>query len=213
MHTQRGALTFYEGPLDGIDAPREWIIIPFSSRCDLFGVAADEDWQGWLIAVQAFALSPRVRLFASSTNEFAKEGCGGIWGTAGVSVADNRQFYTVTGNGKFDGKERWACSVLRLGDMSSVADSYTARDWPHLFDQDLDLGGSSAVILPPLSTFEVPPGLMPPRLNVLATGAKDGRVYLVNGDAMGGVGRALWRRQLFSGSSTPSTDGIAVTPA
>jgi hypothetical protein len=212
MHTQRGALTFLEGEL--ADGQPGWILVPFGSRCDQFGRAHSEDWQGWIIGVRANTREPGAALlFSSSTNEFHKEGCGGIWGTAGVSVDNAQRMYTVAGNGKWDGREKWADSIIKLADLGSVLDSYTARDWKTLFDSDFDLGSCSAVLLPPIRTFQSRRETGVAAVNVVATGAKDGRVYLADADSLGGLGHALWRQRQFSAGSNLYTDGIGVTPA
>jgi Beta/Gamma crystallin/PQQ enzyme repeat len=211
MHTQRGALTYFEGAFG--DGARGWILATFSSRCDYFGKAKDEDWQGWIIGVQATLRPGEPVLFASSTNEFHAEGCGGIWGTAGIAVDDDLRMYAVSGNGKFDGKEKWADSVLKLADLQSVLDSYTARDWNWMFDNDTDLGSCSTVLLPPIQTTLAAAGAAPSTLNVIATGGKDGRVYLVNADDLGQVGGALWRQRIFSSGAQLYSCGIGVTPA
>jgi hypothetical protein len=213
MHTQRGALTFFEVPVG--QQKLGFILIPFGSRCDHFGKAYDEDWQGWIIGVRAVTAQPgKVLFFASSTNEFTKAGCGGIWGTAGVSVDDNLRMYTVAGNGKWDGLENWGDSIIKLGDdLVSVLDSYTPRNWQKLFDSDFDLGSCSAVLLPPTETFHTSPHNHRASVNIVATGAKDGFIYLAEADDLGGVGHALWRQQQFSSGSNLYTDGIGVTPA
>jgi hypothetical protein len=211
MHTQRGALTFFEGALG--DGAKEWILSAFSSRCDYFGKTKDEDWQGWIIGVQMTLRPSAPVLFSTSTNEFHHEGCGGIWGTAGVAVDDNLRMYAVSGNGKFDGKEKWANSILKLANLRSVLDSYTARDWKWMFENDTDLGSCSAVLLPPIPTSVGPTGAARSTVNVIATGGKDGRVYLVNPDDLGQVGGSYWRKRIFSSGSQLYSCGIGVTPA
>jgi beta/gamma crystallin len=212
MHTQRGALTFVDSSLG--DGPRGWVLATFSSRCDLFGKAKDEDWQGWVIGVQASGRPPEPLLFSTSTNEFGEnKGCGGIWGTAGIAVDDLQRMYTVSGNGKFDGVENFANTVVKLANLRAVADSYTARDWQWMRDKDRDLGSCSAVLLPPMPLLQEVPDAAAGKVNLVVTGGKDGRVYLLNADALGGVGGAFWRQRIFSDDSYPYYGGIAITPA
>src|SRR5262249_11807904 len=211
MHSQRSGLTFFDSSLG--DGPRGWVLTTFSSRCDYFGKEKDEDWQGWVIGVQASARPPEPLLFSTSTNEFHKEGCGGIWGTAGIAVDDQERLYVVSGNGRFDGVENYADSVLKLVDLRAVLESYTARDWQKMFDNDQDLGSCSAVLLPPIALSQDVTGAAPATVNVVATGAQDGRLYLLDADALGGVGGALWRQKIFSGGQNLYTDGIGITPA
>jgi hypothetical protein len=221
MHTQRGALTFFDSSLG--DGPRGWVLATFSSRCDHYGQEKDEDWQGWIIAVQASARPPEPLLFSTSTNEFGEcKGCGGIWGTAGIAVDDLNRMYAVSGNGKFDGVENFANSVLKLADLRAVVDRYTARDWQWMRDNDRDLGSCSAVLLPPIALVQDVTGAAAPgTVNVVATGGKDGRVYLLDADALGpstpqeprSVGGAFWRQKIFSDGKNLYTDGIGITPA
>jgi hypothetical protein len=138
------------------------------------------------------------------------DGCGGIWGTAGISVDDNSMMYTVSGNGKFDGNENWGDTIIKLKDLEKVFDSYTARDFEAKFNNDQDLGSCSAVLLPPI---QLTGDVFRSTVNLVATGGKDGRVYLLNADALGGVGGGFWKQQLFSGGNKLYTDGIGVTPA
>jgi hypothetical protein len=139
-------------------------------------------------------------------------------GARGVSVDDNNRLYTVSGNGFFDGNENFGNSLIKLANASGVPDSYTPRDWTDKLDHDLDLGSCSAVLLPPMPLARTSPHSRVPTINVVATTAKDGRVYLVDADQPGGggqglMGGALWRQQVFSSSSDPYNGGIAVTPA
>lgn len=219
MHTQRGGLIFNPGAWDG--KQKGWVLATFSSRCDMYGKAKDEDWQGWVIGIPApdDDVATRTAMFASSTNNFGEnKGCGGIWGTAGVSVDDNNRLYTVSGNGFFDGNENVANSVIKLADASGVVDSYTPRDWEDKLDNDFDLGSCSAVLLPPMPLARASPRVKVQTINVVATAAKDGRVYLVDADQLGGGGQgltggALWRQRVFSSCNNPYKGGIAVTPA
>ena len=179
---------------------------------DRYGQEKDEDWQGWIIAVQASARPPEPLLFSTSTNEFGENiGCGGIWGTVGIAVDDLKQMYAISGNGKFDGVENFANTVLKLVDLRAAVDSYTARDWQWMRDNDRDLGSCSAVLLPPMAIAQEVTGAAPGTVNVVATGGKDGRVYLLNADALGGVGGAFWRQKIFS-DDQPYSGGIAITP-
>jgi len=222
MHTQRGGLTFFDSNLVK-GGERGWVLATFSSRCDRYGQEETEDWQGWIIAVQASARPPVPLLFSTSTNEFGKNiGCGGIWGTAGIAIDDLERMYAVSGNGKFDGVENYANTVLKLADLrAKVADSYTARDWQWMRDNDRDLGSCSAVLLPPIALSQDVTGAAAPG-TVVATGGKDGRVYLLDADALGypatpqgprGVGGAFWRQKIFSDDNKPYYGGIAITPA
>ena len=80
-------------------------------------------------------------------------------------------------------------SIVRLssdGGNLSVDDWYTPLNAKSLDDHDLDIGGSSTMVLPPVGGLET----------VVVTG-KDGNVYLLNRLQMGHWGGALWREQVY----------------
>src|SRR5262249_55350074 len=120
----------------------------------------------------------------------------GIWGQGGLSIAteaDGPVGYVVTGNSNTDtftpmpGQGlSFAQSILRLGLNGSQAPpfSYMPRDyfgspdyiWTSIVDTDL--AGNSPLIIPDQE------GTSTPRL--LMTSGKDGRIYLLNRDNLGG---------------------------
>ena len=84
-------------------------------------------------------------------------------------------------------------SVIRLssdGRHLSVADWYTPLNAKSLDDHDLDIGGSSPMVLPTIEGLET----------VVVTG-KDGNVYLLDRARMGHWGGALWREQVYNSES------------
>ncbi len=110
-------------------------------------------------------------------------GRGAIWGSGGgVSADANGYLYVVVANGTFDanlGGVDYGDSVLKMqlaAGKFTVLDYFTPADQANLDFQDLDLGSSPALILPTLSGTS---------LNLLATGGKDGRVWLLNRDNLG----------------------------
>lgn len=213
VHTQRAGLTFFDRPLD--DRAGDAILVPFSSRCDFLG-KDHEDWQGWIMAVQARTPTPGPpRLFATSHNQKQLEGCGGIWGTAGVSVDDRYRIYAATGNGVFDQLQNsFADSIIRFHPFQLFLESfYVPRNFNDLFHTDRDLGGSSVPVLPPQSLGIQDVVTQTPLLaNVVVTGGKDGRAYFVNADQLPGVGHAMWKPEVLCSSPQPYNGGITVTP-
>jgi hypothetical protein len=83
-------------------------------------------------------------------------------------------------------------SVVRLApkEQLAVADWYTPLDAQVLDQQDLDIGGSSPMVLPTIG-----------RLDMAVVTGKDGSVYLLNQRHMGRWGGALCRRQVFPNES------------
>jgi outer membrane protein assembly factor BamB len=100
----------------------------------------------------------------------------GIWGRGGPVVGRNGRIYGSTADGKFDpvaGDYSNSVVAASLGDLSLV-DYYLPPNWPYLNEHDLDLGASSPVWFGWKNR------------NLLASGAKEGVVYLLDADALGG---------------------------
>src|SRR5262249_32646178 len=111
---------------------------------------------------------------------------GGIWGP-GALPTDGTSVFPVTGNtvgtnGKWGGGE----AVIRLTAgptfSGNPADYYAPSNWEGLDNTDLDPGGASEVLLDM-------PGAQYPHL--VAAGGKDGNLYILNRDNLGGIGGEL----------------------
>ncbi len=111
---------------------------------------------------------------------------GGIWGP-GALPTDGTSLFPVTGNttgtsGTWGGGE----AVIRLAPgptfSGKTADYYAPTNWQDLDTNDRDLGGASEVLLDM-------PGAQYPHLVV--AGGKDGNLYVLNRDNLGGVGGEL----------------------
>jgi hypothetical protein len=108
---------------------------------------------------------------------------GGSWGQSGVAF-DGASMFVTTGNA-FDTSPTWGGSkaVIRLpptlANPTSNADFFTPENWSALDQEDLDLGGTSAI------PINVP--VSPVVQRVLALG-KDGNAYLLNRANLGGIG-------------------------
>ena len=135
---------------------------------------------------------------------------GGVWAPGGV-VSDGHALYVTTGNTM--GARAWSGgeAVIRLGlDLSFSGrpqEYFTPADWRDLDDEDLDLGSTN----PLLVTL---PGPVPTEL-ALALG-KDGKAYLLDRRALGGIGGSLRMKKVSRGSirTAPATfqgqDGVYV---
>lgn len=113
---------------------------------------------------------------------------GGVWGRPGVvySTATNR-IYLAVGNGFFSPyRHSWGDSVLALHPDGTgrpdgdPLDSYTPTNQADLLAQDLDLGSTSPVLLPP-----VPKSALP---HLALQVGKDGEMHLLNLDDLSGQG-------------------------
>ena len=109
----------------------------------------------------------------------------GIWGP-GALPTDGTSIFPVTGNG--DGGNTWQGSeaVIRLAAgptfSGNTTDYYAPSNWAALDGSDTDLGGASEVLVDM-------PGAKYPHL--VAAGGKDGNLYILNRDNLGGVGGEL----------------------
>jgi len=193
--TQRGGLTL----LDGV------VYAPFSSRCDVFA------WSGFVFGVDTANPGGELRVFSA-----APDGTGtgaGIWGGAGISVDQDGYMYVATGNGTFNAtnamppNSSFAQSILRLDPrdpplyfVKDPANYYTIPNFTPTNNRDEDMGGSSITVIPDQSDT----GTTTPRL--LLTSAKDGVVYLVNRDYLGGMvapnGAQIQRLKTFRGGGS-----------
>ena len=108
---------------------------------------------------------------------------GGSWGQSGVA-SDGTSMFVTTGNA-FGSSTSWGGSeaVIRLpstlASPTQDADYFAPTNWHTLDQDDLDLGGTSAI---PINT--------PVTARVLALG-KDGNAYLLNRENLGGIGHQI----------------------
>jgi outer membrane protein assembly factor BamB len=199
--TQRGALTLFDG----------WAYATFSSRCDTF------PWNGWVIGVNAANPSLPMRVFSSAPDSPTTN--AGMWGSAGSSVDENGFLYVATGNGTFNGSNpnppnnSFAQSVLRLNPrdpsffVRSTANYYTLPNFTPTNNRDEDLGGSSVLVIPDQS--DTPTDT--PRM--LLVSGKDGVVYLLNRDNLGGLsqpnGAQIQRLKIYLGDGSGGAKNAA----
>jgi hypothetical protein len=111
----------------------------------------------------------------------------GIWGP-GALPTDGTSIFPVTGNGRTTGNNAWGGgeAVYRLGQgptfSGNSTDYFAASNWQTLDSGDVDLGGASEILLDM-------PGAQYPHLVI--AGGKDGNLYVLNRDNLGGIGGAL----------------------
>jgi hypothetical protein len=141
-------------------------------------------YRGWMFAYDADTLATRA-VFSSSSGEGV-----GLWmGGQGPAADEAGDVYALTSNRIED---RDGCpvrhpvdlsnSILRLrGDNLAVASSFTPANNARLNDEDGDLGGAGALLIP--------------GSNLLLGAGKEARVFLVDRTAMGGFDPARDDRQ------------------
>ncbi len=136
------------------------------------------EYNGWLFIYDAQTLQQQ------GTFEVAPNGKkSSIWqGGSGPAADQFGNIYVATANGTYDGpaENDYGDSVLKLGwngDTFGILDYFTPYIQFELQDDDLDLGSSGPLLLPDQ------PGPYP---HELVVGGKEGTLYLVNRDALGG---------------------------
>jgi hypothetical protein len=147
------------------------VYVSFSSHCD-WG-----PYHGWILGYDASTLQQRIVY-----NDTPNGDAGGMWESGTGMAADAAgNLYVVTGNGAvgYAGDPRnpinRGSSALKLtvtGSTLQVASYFTPYNYNFLNSQDLDYGGMGALLIP--------------NSNYYLTGGKDGNLYLLNKDAMGG---------------------------
>jgi hypothetical protein len=118
---------------------------------------------------------------------------GGVWGP-GALPTDGTSIFPITGNTSTNGTWGGGEAVIRLGAgptfSGNTADYYAPSNWQDLDNGDVDLGGASEVL------FDMPGATNP---HLVAAGGKDGNLYILNRDNLGGIGGELLKTSM-SGS-------------
>ncbi len=147
------------------------VYVTFSSHCD-WG-----PYHGWILGYDATTLQQQV-VYNATPGGYA----GGMW-ESGIGMAADAQgnLYVVTGNGTVGANgdptslTNRAESALKLtpsGSSLHVASYFTPYNYQYLNNNDLDYGGMGSLLIPNSSYY--------------VTGDKNGVLYLLNRDDMGG---------------------------
>jgi hypothetical protein len=143
-------------------------------------------WFGWIMGyTYSGAQLTQVSVFNTTPNENG----GGIWMGGGAPAADNNgNLYVITGNGTFDAatssatQKDYGDSFLQLTPGLAVSSYFTPTDQNNDAMNDVDFGAGGAAIVLNLDAGSGP------LLHAVVGGGKDGALYLLNGDSMGGPG-------------------------
>lgn len=147
------------------------VYVSFASHCD-WG-----PYHGWILGYDAATLQQQV-VYNATPNGYA----GGMW-ESGMGMAADAQgnLYVVTGNGTVGdagdptsptNRAESALKLIPAGSTLQVASYFTPYDYQLLNNNDLDYGGMGGFLIPNSGYY--------------LTGAKDGTLYLLNKDGMGG---------------------------
>ena len=146
------------------------VYVTLSSHCD-WG-----PYHGWILGYNAATLQQQI-VYNVTPNGYA----GGMWESGMAMAADAGSLYQVAGNGTVgDGGDptnltNRGNSALKLtpsGVTLQVSSYFTPFDYQAQNDADLDYGTMGSLLIPNSSYF--------------LTGGKDGNLYLLNKDNMGG---------------------------
>jgi hypothetical protein len=159
IQSQRAAPTLVNGTL----------YVPYG------GIIGDcGNYRGWVAGIN-IANPTQVKAYATAAVK------SGIWGPGGIA-SDGTNLFVTTGNAPSGAAFGQQESIVRLAAgptfSGMAADYFTPSTWQGLDRTDTDLGGSGPLVV------DVP-GATPSKL-VVAFG-KDGNVYLVNRDMLGGI--------------------------
>jgi hypothetical protein len=156
--------------------------------------ASHEDatpYHGWVIGYNASTLA-QVSVYNDTPNGTQ----GGIWMSGGAPAIDSSgNVYMITGNGSFDASNTaapnndYGDSFLKLTSSLAVSQYLTPSDQATDEVNDTDFGSGGATILIDLPANGANP------THLVTGGGKDGALYLLNRDQMGGLGDAnAWQR-------------------
>ena len=165
---------YYQLQRAGLALANGVVYVPFAS------FATNRPYHGWLFGIDTRSWSIR-SVFNTTPGTWG----GSVWqaGCAPAIDADGNLFF-LTGNGHFDadrGGKDYGDSFVKMARTETepgvaVLDYFTPHDQARLDELDLDLGSGGAVLLPDA----------PGRGRLVIGGGKEGTLYLVNRDDMGG---------------------------
>lgn len=173
-----GVLTFdpqRQNQRQGLTLVNGIVYVTFSSHCD-WG-----PYHGWVLGYSATSLQQQI-VYNDTPNGYD----GGIW-ESGTGMAADAQgnLYLVTGNGTvgagtdqtvLTNRGESAMKLTVSGATLNVASYFTPFNFQTLEDNDLDYGSMGAFLIP--------------NSNYYFTGCKDGNIYFLNKDNMGGFNTA-----------------------
>ncbi|MEO8910646.1 MAG: hypothetical protein ABI408_10530 [Gemmatimonadaceae bacterium] len=171
-----GVITFdaqRQNQRQGLTLLNGTVYVTFSSHCD-WG-----PYHGWILGYDASTLQQRIVY-----NDTPNGSAGGLWESgAGMAADAEGNLYVVASNGTvgdsvagdptdLTNRGESALKLTPAGSTLRVASYFTPYNYVYLNNYDLDYGGTGALLIP--------------NSNLYLTGGKDGNLYLLNKDDMGG---------------------------
>jgi hypothetical protein len=161
--------------------------------------ASHEDrgpFYGWVTEFNASTLAVTGVLNVTPNAQY-----GGIWMGGGAPAADaDNNLYLITGNGYFDattGGNDYGDSFLQLSANLTVSSFFTPSDQATDYADDHDFGAGGAAVVLTLASGTLK--------HLVVGGGKDGTLYLLNGDNMGGLGDSNARQYFNLGNGSFAT--------
>ena len=144
----------------------------WASHCDSL------TYHGWIISYSAKDLH-QVAVFNTTPNAYQAS----FWMGGGAPAADeNGNIYAVSANGQFDAEATgvdFGDSILKFSSPAlAVSDYFTPFNQMDLDRNDIDLGSSTAVLLPDVAGSAA-------HKHLLVSAGKEGRIYLIDRDHLG----------------------------
>jgi Putative Ig domain len=159
-------------------------------------------YYGWIIG---YSYNGSTFSRSSVLNVTPNVGYGGIWMGGGAPAADSSgNLYLLTGNGTFDvtggsaPNNDYGDSMLQLTGALTVSQYFTPSDQQADDSSDNDFGSGGAAVLADLPNTS-------PVTHLVVGGGKDGSLYVLNRDVMGGSGDAHSWQQISFGSGIFAT--------
>jgi hypothetical protein len=186
MESQRSGLVLVDGT----------VYIAWGSHEDA------QPFYGWLIG---YSYNGSVFTQVAAFNAAPNAGEGGIWMSGAAPAVDEQgRIYALTGNGAFDAtsatapNDDYGDSLLQLSPGLQILGYFTPSDAPsdQMYNNDLGSGGATVLA-------DLPAGS--PVTHVVIGGGKDGNLYLLNRDSLGGFGDSTAWQELSVGTESFAT--------
>jgi hypothetical protein len=152
---------------------------------------------GWILSYDKASLQA-----TGIFNATPDGGGGGFWGGAPAIDDSTGDVYIISGVDLDDPPPDYNDSALRLGSNLSELDYFEPSNETYLSNNDVDFGSGGAIIMPENSS-QYP--------HELIGGGKDGRIFVMNRDNMGGFGMTNNVIQTVQ-TGTQQNDNIFSTP-
>lgn len=153
---------------------------------------------GWILAYDKATLQQTAIINLTPNGEG-----GGMWGGAPSIDDTTGDMYTISGVDLDDPLPGYNDSALRLGTDLSILDYFEPSNEVYLADNDADFGAGGAIIMPDNPS---------PYPHELIGGGKDGRVFVMDRDDMGGYQLSNMVIQTVQ-TGTQQLDNIFSTPS